>query len=273
MSGNVAATKLRFEPHSGTVRKPLIDELAANLERVQPGHAELIEKEKPLIAELMIKLRNRELATQSDYSGDSIPGSTITSYDSFSVQSQDSQPNIEPSKSPKRTRTKSPLEGLLRSGESKEAFRDFLRQKGALENLDFWEACEDCEKKAHGCASLAKKIINQLMKEIKETHGHPEQSHMDLALNSAVIAVRYEIMLHKEETHEIARNIVDTFVRDSAPQRVNLTTEKRNAIIKAVDLDIDNDADHQVIGALIHAQREICSLMEQKYFAEFSNQL
>jgi len=276
-NGKVAEARAQFE-RQGTNPNAIINNLMENMERIQPGHRELIEKEKPIIAELMVKLRNREHDREYEVDN-SVPMASemsIGSYESSSSISDAAPPQFEPKapqldeipQSPKRTRSKTPLEKCLANPTSREKFRELMESKGALENLEFWEACEKCERKAHGCATLAKKIIGQIMGEIKESHGHPEQTHMDLALNSAVVAVRYEIMLHKEETRGTAREIVDKFVRDNAPSRVNLTTERRNALIKATESKALSD--HQLLVQLVKAQHEIRDLMERRYFTDFS---
>ena len=273
-TGKVANAKTMFERQQvGAMKTPFWENAITS---VQPAHLELIEKEKPIIAELMIKLRNREQAKGSDASYDSsAPGNSVMSLDSF--ESAESftpvQPNIDPVKSPKRTRTKTLMERVLTSPDQRQKFHEFLKSKDAIENLEFWEACEECGKNARGGASLAKKIISQLMIEIKETHGHPEKEHMDLALNSAVVAVRYELMMHREEIYEAALAIVNRYVRDESPQRVNLSTEKRNALIQALGQGPDHAADNHLLSALSHAQHELRDLMERKYYGEFSSQL
>ena len=275
-SSRVSDARMRYEKRINE-KKPLIDNLMEKLEKEHPGHGQLMEKEKPLIAELMVKLRNREHEREVEYANSYSDASsmapmdtvysTSSSFDSSSPQ--DSTARDGPAKSPKRARAKTPLEKLLVQDDSREQFKEFITAKGALEDFEFFDACALCERKAHGTASLARKIIGKLMKEIKETHGHPEKAHMDLALNSAVIAVRYELLLHKEETLETAREIVDLFVRDNSPQRVNLTTERRNMFIHAVDFPEEVN-ECEMLRAMVQAQHEIRDLMEKKYLAEFN---
>lgn len=274
-SGRVFDAKQRFEEQTG--RKPILANIMQKIEKLEPDHAHLIEKEKPIIAELISKLKNkeeREEQSPSDFSMPSLPSMPSFSEVSVSSSMEDMEPlgSVLKSDASKRPDgSKGNLEKILRTDdETKEKFRQFISSKGQSECLNFWEACHQCERTAHGYASLAKKIINQLMKEIKDTHGHPEQSHMDLALGSAVTAVRYELLMHKEETRETARGIVDEFVRDESPQRVNLTTEKRNALIHAIDHQ-ENFSETKLLSALSHAQHEILHLMEKKFYDEFAS--
>jgi hypothetical protein len=274
-SGRVMDAKIRFEARTG--RKPILDNIMEKIEKLEPDHAHLLEKEKPIIAELITKLKNREQQERQEpsLSEFSLPSMSVLS-DSMpdsSNSTDDLEPQHSVSKadiSKKPSALKSSFEKLLTSeDETKEKFREFISTKGASEDLNFWDACFECERKAHGYASLAKKIINQLMKEIVETHGHPEKSHMDLALSSAVTAVRYELLMHKEETKQTARDIVEEFVRDESPQRVNITTELRRKLIDAVD-NLENFSESELVKILVRAQNEIKDLMERKFYDEFS---
>jgi len=268
--------------NGGQNKKAILEDLMEKLEKERPGHGKLMEMERPIIAELIVKLKNREADREyQDYSSssdNSFPGDSIMSsysLESFSQfpqhsESGDNHQNIHPPKSPKKTRVKSPMDRILSDDVERETFRAFMGSHGVLENIEFWEACSDCERTAHGCASLAKKIINKLMKEIKETDGHPEKAQMDLALSSAVVAVRYELMMHKEETQKVAAQIVDDYVRDLAAKRVNLSSEKRQAFIRAVE-NPETVSETELMQALVQAQNEIKEMMEKKFLPLYQN--
>ena len=267
-----------------SAKKEFVDDLIEKIEKQQPGLGALIQKEKPLIQELMKKLREREITRErgtsfTAFSEGSFSDSISAETPGDSVMSQSSLDSSAPF-SPKRYRHKSPLEKLIQDEDIKQQFKQFLETKGgfATHNFQFWQDCTECEQRARGCTKLAKKIVTKIIKDSQSlenpqnSSSEEAKSKLQLALHSAVVAVRYELLKHKDSTLETARSIADKYLREDSKEKVDLSEEKKSKIIYAVDSP-ENVPEEELLSSILEAQNETIELLQTKYYEEFNQKL